>query len=91
MSSAVLVKYHWLMPKLGPFPTLSRTSCFLGEHVFETWRRVELGQLQTVRGTSVVRIRLESIAALLCDCDWLARRPRKSKKQNSQPEEATAK
>ena len=74
MTGAILDQYRLLLPKLGPFPTLWRVSCFLGEPVLSTWRRIELGELKTVHGTKVVRIKLESLAEVL------AGRPRKSKK-----------
>jgi hypothetical protein len=65
MTSTALDQYHELLPKFGPFPTLWRVSDFLGEHVLKTWRGVELGELKTVNGTRVVRIKLESVAELL--------------------------
>jgi hypothetical protein len=65
MTGTVLDQHHSLLPKLGQFPTLSRVSCLLKEHVLKTWRRVELGELKTVHGRRVVRIRLESVAELL--------------------------
>jgi hypothetical protein len=60
-----LNQYNRLLRELGPFPTLSRTSQFLGEPVLQTWRRIELGEIERVNGTRVIRIKLASLIDLL--------------------------
>jgi hypothetical protein len=57
--------YQSLLRELGPLPTLRRVALFLGEPHLATWRRIKNGELESVHGTRLIRISLESLVRFL--------------------------
>jgi hypothetical protein len=48
--------YDSLVREAGSFLTIYRVSLFLGEPHLETWRRLQEGQLESVRGTNAIQL-----------------------------------
>lgn len=59
------MNYQTLLPQLGPYPTLYRVSLFLGEPFLVTWRHLQKGELEPVRGGGKIRVTLKSLCTFL--------------------------